>query len=132
MFYKKKIKPMNESRGTHVPHSIIQPPPKPYHQEHKPEKEMTTYNLLILDKAIQHHYESTEVIRPSQEEVEDALADIALEIQRLKEEKAELLITLNGIQNVLKGSPVLNKISIVEMIHKIQKITFLGLNKVKS
>jgi hypothetical protein len=93
---------------------------------------MTTYNLLILDKAIQHHYESTEVIRPSQEEVEDALADIALEIQRLKEEKAELLITLNGIQNVLKGSPVLNKISIVEMIHKIQKITFLGLNKVKS
>jgi hypothetical protein len=132
MFYKKKIKPMNESRGTHVPHSIIQPPPKPYHQEHKPEKEMTTYNLLILDKAIQHHYESTEVIRPSQEEVEDALADIALEIQRLKEEKAELLITLNGIQNVMKGSPVLNKISIVEMIHKIQSITFIGLNKVKS
>jgi len=132
MFYKKKIKPMNESRGTHVPHSIIQPPPKPYHQEHKPEKEMTTYNLLILDKMIQHHYESTEVIRPSQEEVEDALADIALEIQRLKEEKAELLITLNGIQNVMKGSPVLNKISIVEMIHKIQSITFIGLNKVKS
>jgi hypothetical protein len=130
MFYKKKIKPMNESRGTHVPHSIIQPPPKPYHQEHKPEKEMTTYNLLILDKMIQHHYESTEVIRPSQEEVENALADIALEIQRLKEEKAELLITLNGIQNVLKGSPVLNKISNREMIHKIQKITFLGLNKV--
>lgn len=132
MFDKKKIKPMNESRGTHVPHSIIQPPPKPYHQEHKTEKEMTTYNLLILDKAIQHHYESTEVIRPSQEEVEDALADIALEIQRLKEEKAELLITLNGIQNVMKGSPVLNKISIVEMIHKIQSITFIGLNKVKS
>jgi hypothetical protein len=93
---------------------------------------MTTYNLLILDKMIQHHYESTEVIRPSQEEVEDALADITLEIQRLKEEKAELLITLNGIQNVLKGSPVLNKISIVEMIHKIQSITFIGLNKVKS
>ena len=92
---------------------------------------MTTYNLLILDKAIQHHYESEEVICPSQEEVEDALADIALEIQRLKEEKAELLITLNGIQNVMKGSPVLNKISIVEMIHKIQSITFIGLNKVK-
>jgi uncharacterized protein (DUF305 family) len=132
MFYKKKIKPMNESRGTHVPHSIIQPPPKPYHQEHKPEKEMTTYNLLILDKMIQHHYESTEVIRPSQEEVEDALADIALEIQRLKEEKAELLITLNGIQNVMKGSPVVTEFDMVEMIHKIQKITFLGLNKVKS
>jgi hypothetical protein len=91
---------------------------------------MTTYNLLILDKAIQHHYESTEVIRPSQEEVENALADIALEIQRLKEEKAELLITLNGIQNVLKGSPVLNKISNREMIHKIQSITFVGLKKV--
>jgi hypothetical protein len=130
MFYKKKIKPMNESRGTHVSHSIIQPPPKPYHQEHKPEKEMTTYNLLILDKAIQHHYESTEVIRPSQEEVEDALADIALEIQRLKEEKAELLITLNGIQNVLKGAPVVTEFDMVEMIHKIQSITFIGLNKV--
>jgi hypothetical protein len=91
---------------------------------------MTTYNLLILDKMIQHHYESEEVICPSQEEVENALADIALEIQRLKEQNAELLITLNGIQNVMKGSPVLNKISIVEMIHKIQKITFIGLNKV--
>ena len=130
MFYKKKIKPMNESRGTHVPHSIIQPPPKPYHQEHKPEKEMTTYNLLILDKAIQHHYESTEVIRPSQEEVEDALADVALEIQRLKEEKAELMVTLNGIQNVLKGSPVVTEFDMVEMIRKIQSITFIGLNKV--
>ena len=132
MFYKKKIKPMNESRGTHVPHSIIQPPPKPYHQEHKPEKEMTTYNLLILDKMIQHHYESTEVIRPSQEEVEDALADVALEIQRLKEEKAELMVTLNGIQNVLKGSPVVTEFDMVEMIRKIQSITFIGLNKVKS
>jgi hypothetical protein len=91
---------------------------------------MTTYNLLILDKMIQHHYESEEVICPSQEEVENALADIALEIQRLKEQNAELLITLNGIQNVMKGSPVLNKISIVEMIHKIQSITFIGLNKV--
>jgi hypothetical protein len=92
---------------------------------------MTTYNLLIIDKAIQHHYESTEVIRPSQEEVENALADISLEIQRLKEQNAELLITLNGIQNVLKGSPVLNKISIVEMIHKIQGLTLAGLNKLK-
>jgi hypothetical protein len=132
MFDKKKIKPMNESRGTHVPHSIIQPPPKPYHQEHKPEKEMTTYNLLILDKAIQHHYESEEVICPSQEEVEDALADISLEIQRLKEQNAELLIALNGIQNVLKGNPVVTEFDMVEMIHKIQSITFIGLNKVKS
>lgn len=132
MFDKKNIKPMNESRGTHVPHSIIQPPPKPYHREHKPEKEMTTYNLLILDKAIQHHYESEEVICPSQEEVEDALADISLEIQRLKEQNAELLITLNGIQNVLKGNPVVTEFDMVEMIHKIQSITFIGLNKVKS
>jgi hypothetical protein len=92
---------------------------------------MTTYNLLIIDKVIQHHYESTAVICPSQEEVEDALADISLEIQRLKEQNAELLITLNGIQNVLKGSPVLNKISIVEMIHKIQGLTLAGLNKLK-
>lgn len=92
---------------------------------------MTTYNLLIIDKAIQHHYESTAVICPSQEEVENALADISLEIQRLKEQNAELLITLNGIQNVLKGSPVLNKISIVEMIHKIQGLTLAGLNKLK-
>ena len=93
---------------------------------------MTTYNLLILDKAIQHHYESTEVIRPSQEEVEDALADIALEIQRLKEKNAELMVTLNGIQNVLKGSPVVTEFDMVEMIRKIQGITFIGLNKVKS
>jgi hypothetical protein len=92
---------------------------------------MTTYNLLILDKAIQHHYESTAVICPSQEEVEDALADISLEIQRLKEEKAELMVTLNGIQNVLKGNPVVTEFDMVEMIHKIQSITFIGLNKVK-
>ncbi len=91
---------------------------------------MTTYNLLILDKMIQHHYESTEVIRPSQEEVEDALADIALEIQRLKEEKAELLIALNGIQNVFKGNPVVTEFDMVEMIRKIQSITFVGLKKV--
>ena len=92
---------------------------------------MTTYNLLILDKAIQHHYESTAVICPSQEEVEDALADISLEIQRLKEQNAELLITLNGIQNVFKGNPVVNEFDMVEMIQKIQSITFIGLNKVK-
>jgi hypothetical protein len=91
---------------------------------------MTTYNLLILDKSIQHHYESTEVIRPSQEEVENALADLALEIQRLKEQNAELLITLNGIQNVFKGNPVVTEFDMVEMIRKIQSITFIGLNKV--
>lgn len=91
---------------------------------------MTTYNLLILDKMIQHHYESTEVICPSQEEVEDALADIALEIQRLKEEKAELMVTLNAINNVFKGNPVVDEFGMVEMIHKIQGITFIGLKKV--
>jgi hypothetical protein len=92
---------------------------------------MTTYNLLILDKAIQHHYESTAVICPSQEEVEDALADISLEIQRLKEQNAELLITLNGIQNVFKGNPVVNEFDMIGMIHKIQGLTLAGLNKVK-
>jgi hypothetical protein len=92
---------------------------------------MTTYNLLIIDKAIQHHYESTAVICPSQEEVEDALADIALEIQRLKEERAELLITLNGIQNVFKGNPVVNEFDMIGMIHTIQGLTSSTLNKVK-
>jgi hypothetical protein len=92
---------------------------------------MTTYNLLIIDKAIQHHYESTEVICPSQEEVENALADIALEIQRLKEDRAELMVTLNAIQNVFKGNPVVNEFDMVEMIHKIQGLTLAGLNKLK-
>ena len=127
----KNIKPSNESRGTHVPHSIIQPPPKRHHQEHKPEKEMTTYNLLILDKAIQHNYESTEVICPTQEEVENALQAVTIELQDLKQQNAELLITLNGIQNVFKGNPVVTEFDMVEMIHKIQSITFIGLNKVK-
>jgi hypothetical protein len=98
---------------------------------------MTTYNLLILDKAIQHHYESTEVICPTQEEVETALRDIRIELRDLKEENAELLLTLNGIQNVLKGSPVVTEFDMVEMIRKIQSITFqqltyIRLNKVKS
>jgi hypothetical protein len=93
---------------------------------------MTTYNLLILDKAIQHHYESTEVICPTQEEVENALRDIRIELRDLKDENAELLLTLNGIQNVLKGSPVVTEFEMVEMIRKIQSITFIGLNKVKS
>lgn len=92
---------------------------------------MTTYNLLIIDKAIQHHYESTEVICPSQEEVEDALRDIRIELQDLKQQNAELLITLNGIYNVLKGNPVVTEFDMVEMIQKIQSITFIGLNKVK-
>ena len=92
---------------------------------------MTTYNLLILDKAIQHHYESTEVICPTQEEVENALQAVTIELQDLKEQNAELLLTLNGIQNVLKGNPVVTEFDMVEMIHKIQSITFIGLNKVK-
>lgn len=95
----KNIKPMNESRGTHVPHSIIQPP----HREHEPEKEMTTYNLLILDKAIQHHYETTAVVRPTQEAVETALRNITIELQDLKQQNAELLITLENIKDRLKS-----------------------------
>jgi len=63
---------------------------------------MTTYNLLILDKAIQHHYESTEVIRPTQEEVENALKAVTIELQDLKELNSELLITLKGIKGMLK------------------------------
>jgi hypothetical protein len=100
--FNKKIKPLNESRGTHVPHSNPQPPPKPHHRD-KPKIEMTTYNLLILDKAIQHHYESTEVIRPTQEAVETALRDITIELQDLKQQNAELLITLENIKDRLKS-----------------------------
>jgi hypothetical protein len=127
---KKNIKPLNESRGTYVPPSNVQPPPK-WHHRNKLKTEMTTYNLLIIDKVIQHHYESTAVICPTQEEVENALADLALEIQRLKEEKAELLITLNGIQNVFKGNPVVNEFDMIGMIHTIQGLTSSTLNKVK-
>lgn len=64
---------------------------------------MTTYNLLILDKAIQHHYESTEVIKPTQEEVETALRDITIELQDLKQQNAELLITVKALKGMLKN-----------------------------
>ena len=60
---------------------------------------MTTYNLLILDKAIQHHYESKEVMCPTQEEAENALRDITIEIQELKQQNAELLIALERIRD---------------------------------
>jgi hypothetical protein len=92
---------------------------------------MTTYNLLILDKMIQHHYESTEIVCPSQEEVENALQAVTIELQDLKQQNAELLITLNGIYNIIKGNPVVTEFDMVEMIHKIRTITFVGLNKVK-
>jgi len=64
---------------------------------------MTTYNLLILDKAIQHHYESTEVIKPTQEEVETALRDITIELQDLKQQNAELMITVKAVKGMLKN-----------------------------
>jgi hypothetical protein len=64
---------------------------------------MTTYNLLILDKAIQHHYESTEIIKPTQEEVETALRDITIELQDLKQQNAELLITVKAVKGMLKN-----------------------------
>ena len=92
---------------------------------------MTTYNLLILDKAIQHHYESREIICPSQEEVEDALQAVTIELQDLKQQNAELLITLNGIQNVFKGNPVVTEFDMIGMIHTIQGLTSSTLNKVK-
>ncbi len=100
--FDKKIKPLNESRGTHVPHSNPQPPPRPHHRD-KSKTEMTTYNLLILDKAIQHHYESTEIIKPTQEEVETALRDITIELQDLKQQNAELLITVKAVKGMLKN-----------------------------
>jgi hypothetical protein len=98
----KNIKPLNESRGTYVSPSNVQPPPKPQHRN-KPKTEMTTYNLLILDKAIQHHYESTAVICPSQEEVENALKAVTIELQDLKELNAELLISLEAVSGMLKN-----------------------------
>jgi 2-phospho-L-lactate guanylyltransferase (CobY/MobA/RfbA family) len=58
---------------------------------------MTTHNLLILDKAIQHHYESTEVICPSQEEVENALRDITIELQDLKEQNERMSAVLQEL-----------------------------------
>ena len=102
---KNKVRPLNESRGT--------------------------YNLLILHKMIQHHYESTEVIRPSQEEVENALNSITWDIRGLEEQNAELLLTLNSINNILRGSPVVNEVDMAEMIHKIQSITFIGLQSIQ-
>lgn len=78
------IKPLNESRGTYVPPANVQPPPPKPHHRNKLKTEMTTYNLHILARAIQHHYESTEVICPTQEEVEIAHQALTIEIQDLK------------------------------------------------
>jgi hypothetical protein len=112
--FDKKVKPLNESRGTHVPHSNPQPPPRPHHRD-KSKTEMTTYNLLILDKAIQHHYESTEVICPTQEAVETALRDITIELQDLKQQNAELLITLENIKDRLKSEDRTDAIEAIEL-----------------
>jgi Zn-dependent M16 (insulinase) family peptidase len=92
---------------------------------------MTTYNLLILDKAIQHHYESTEVIRPSQEEVEDALQAVTIELQDMKEQNAELLLTLNAIRNMLKGGRVLNEMQMSEILNKINTLVFGTINRLE-
>jgi hypothetical protein len=92
---------------------------------------MTTYNLLLLDKAIQHHYESTEVIRPTQEEVETALRYITIELQDLKHLNAELLITLKGINNILKGSPVVDESDMIQILNKINTILLGTLNTVE-
>ena len=74
---------------------------------------MTTYNILILDKMIQHHYESTEVIRPAQEEVENALNSIKWDIWTLEERNAEMLylfkILLSEMDNVDKMCEIAGK-----------------------
>ncbi len=77
---------------------------------------MTTYNLLILDKAIQHHYESTEVICPTQEAVETALRDITIELQDLKQQNAELLITLENIKDRFKSEDRIDAIEAIELL----------------
>jgi Zn-dependent M16 (insulinase) family peptidase len=92
---------------------------------------MTTYNLLIIDKAIQHHYESTEVIRPSQEEVEDALQAVTIELQDMKEQNAELLLTLNAIRNMVKGGRVLNEMQMSEILNKINTLVFGTINRLE-
>ena len=92
---------------------------------------MTTYNLLIIDKAIQHHYESTEVIRPSQEEVEDALQAVTIELQDMKEQNAELLLTLNAIRNMLKGGRVLNEMVMSEILNKINTLVLGTINRLE-
>jgi hypothetical protein len=92
---------------------------------------MTTYNLLILDKAIQHHYESTEVICPTQEEVENALQAVTIELQDLKEQNAELLLTLNAIRNMLKGGRVLNEMVMSEILNKINTLVLGTINRLE-
>jgi Zn-dependent M16 (insulinase) family peptidase len=92
---------------------------------------MTTYNLLIIDKAIQHHYESTAVICPSQEEVENALQAVTIELQDLKEQNAELLLTLNAIRNMLKGGRVLNEMQMSEILNKINTLVLGTINRLE-
>lgn len=92
---------------------------------------MTTYNLLILDKAIQHHYESREIICPTQEEVENALQAVTIELQDLKEQNAELLLTLNAIRNMLKGGLVLNEMQMSEILNKINTLVLGTINRLE-
>lgn len=92
---------------------------------------MTTYNLLIIDKAIQHHYESTEVICPTQEEVENALQAVTIELQDMKEQNAELLLTLNAIRNMLKGGRVLNEMQMSEILNKINTLVLGTINRLE-
>jgi len=92
---------------------------------------MTTYNLHIIDKAIQHHYESNAVIRPTQDDVEWAFQNIKIELQDLKEQNAELLLTLNVINNMLKGGLVLDEFKMAERLNKIKTLVFGTLNTVQ-
>ena len=82
----------------------------------KSKTEMTTYNLLILDKAIQHHYETTAVVRPTQEAVETALRDITIELQDLKQQNSELLITLENIKDRFKSEDRTDAIEAIELL----------------
>jgi len=74
--------------------------------------EITTHSLRILDKAIQHHYESTEISCPTQEEVENALVELTLEIQRLKEENEMMLKALEKFTKI-EGEPPTSTINMI-------------------
>jgi hypothetical protein len=92
---------------------------------------VTTYHLFILDKAIQHHYESKDVICPSQEQVEDALVGVGLELERLTEEIWELKMAMNAIRNIFKGNPAVTEFQMAEMMHEIHRIVLSTLDKTK-
>jgi len=48
----KKIKPINESRGTYVPPSNVQPPPKFKSQEERAKKRFEEAIISLIDERI--------------------------------------------------------------------------------